>query len=108
MKQDIHPTYYSNATVTCACGNQCHVLPRENNCPTDATLYSLGCVFSDYIEQKSPGMRDVYVEVTYSGYIDRVAMSMGKGFIGIDPEWVIGLNRTAAGWRIDSIGVGGM
>ena len=22
MKQDIHPTYYNNVTVTCACGNK--------------------------------------------------------------------------------------
>ena len=37
--------------VTCACGNQCSVIPRyENGCPIDGKLSALGIKFTRYIK----------------------------------------------------------
>lgn len=40
----------SASWVTCACGNICDALPRnEKNVPEDSILKNLGCNFSDHI-----------------------------------------------------------
>lgn len=55
---------------------------------------------------KRKGLHDAYVEVKYKGFTDRAAATrQGTRFVSIDDEWVIGLQRTGAGWRIASIGV---
>lgn len=37
--------------VTCACGNQCSIIPRDSmGAPYDDRLYNLGCRFADQIE----------------------------------------------------------
>lgn len=42
--------HQSNDWVTCACGNQCAALPRnENGRPLDGELYTLGLDFADDI-----------------------------------------------------------
>lgn len=41
----------SASWVTCACGNQCEIIPRERNGePLDGELYSFGLTFNEEIE----------------------------------------------------------
>lgn len=40
----------ASSWITCACGNECAVLPRSSHgCPDDDRLYDLGCDFMDII-----------------------------------------------------------
>src|SRR2546423_2729413 len=50
------------------------------------------------------GLYDAYVLVNYKGFNDPVAKA-NKGMVSIEDEWSIGLTKTAAGWRIASIGL---
>ncbi len=53
------------------------------------------------------GVYDAYVDVAYSGFADPSAHRRnGTRFVGIPDVWSVGLSRTAAGWRIASIGLG--
>lgn len=55
--------------------------------------------------QKKP-YYDAYVDVTYKGFTDRGAeVRNGTKFITIVDQWVIGLQRGGAGWRIASISI---
>ncbi len=48
----LHASTLAGSWVTCACGNQCAVLPRnENAAPQDGTLYELGKSFSSLIDR---------------------------------------------------------
>lgn len=43
----------SASWVTCACGNQCSIIPRERNGePLDGELYGLGLEFNQEVEEK--------------------------------------------------------
>jgi hypothetical protein len=45
-------TMYGNAStwVTCACGNQCAIIPRDSyGQPLDGSLRDLGMLFTDYV-----------------------------------------------------------
>ena len=47
-----HATDLSSGWVTCACGNQCARLPRnQQGHPRDTELTRLGCLFLDCIEE---------------------------------------------------------
>lgn len=41
----------ASSWVTCACGNQCAIIPRHGDCPDDTGLARLGGKFSEYIDQ---------------------------------------------------------
>jgi len=44
----------SSEWPTCACGNQCALIPRlPSGCPRDTTLVSLGCSFSKQIFEQN-------------------------------------------------------
>ena len=46
--------YAANSWVTCACGNQCSIIPRdENGGPLDPTLKQLGYEFNHLIKGKA-------------------------------------------------------
>jgi len=43
--------------VTCACGNQCEIIPRyDNGEPKDNILYELGIIFSKRIKDKNKSL----------------------------------------------------
>lgn len=45
----------SASYVTCACGNQCEIIPRDNaGVPDDPELKELGMLFFDAITQENP------------------------------------------------------
>jgi hypothetical protein len=55
---------------------------------------------------QKPGLYDAYVEVRYSGFKDPEARTRGDTrFVGTIDDWMLGLKRTPAGWRIASISV---
>lgn len=39
----------ANRWVTCACGNQCHIIPRSIGIPVDTKLRTLGNIFTHHI-----------------------------------------------------------
>lgn len=41
----------SESWVTCACGNQCNVIPRDQGIPKDPRLQALGYAFSERLNE---------------------------------------------------------
>lgn len=57
-----HAKILSNNWITCACGNQCDIIPRRSDgCPKDWELAMLGYRFNTTIEQ-------LYDDYHYSDY----------------------------------------
>ena len=55
LEELINAKMLANSWITCACGNQCEIIPRnETGSPCDIILYELGLDFSYAISESIP------------------------------------------------------